>query len=158
VLAAGVPERLAEEVDAAALPGAAEHLPDRLLQPCVRVGDDELDAREAGSTSERRKLRQNASLSLADVEADHLPIAGLVHPVGEHKRLADDAAAVSDLLDVGVEIRSPSDSTTWSTFRVETPATWPPARPRPAPAPSDAVARGSSGSNSRGRASGSRIS
>src|SRR5512132_1934534 len=42
-----VPERLAQEVDAAALPGAAEHLADRLLQPGVRVGDDELHAAEA---------------------------------------------------------------------------------------------------------------
>jgi hypothetical protein len=79
-----------------------------------------------------------------------------VHAVGEHERLAHDPAAVSDLLDLGVEpqvrvaalqrpvgegvdllvqpladpgdlalleIRSPSDSTTWSTLRVETPAT-----------------------------------
>jgi hypothetical protein len=79
-----------------------------------------------------------------------------VHAVGEHERLADDAAAVADALDLRVqpqirvaalerpvtervhllvqpwqirdtsdfEIRNPSDSTTWSTLRVETPATY----------------------------------
>ena len=39
-------------------------------------------------TSERRKLRQKASVSaLADVERDHLAVTGLVHAVGEHQAL-----------------------------------------------------------------------
>jgi hypothetical protein len=42
LLPPGVSECFAQEVDAAALPGAAEHLGDRLLQlPGVRVGDQE---------------------------------------------------------------------------------------------------------------------
>src|SRR5439155_15241595 len=40
---------------------------------------------------------------LADVERDHLSVAGLVHPIGEHERLAYDTAAVPDLLDLGVQ-------------------------------------------------------
>jgi hypothetical protein len=44
---AHVPERLAQEVDGTVLPGTAEHLRDRLLQPGVRVGGDELDASQA---------------------------------------------------------------------------------------------------------------
>jgi hypothetical protein len=47
LLATGVAERFAQEVDAAALPGRTERLADRLLQPLVRVGDDELHAGEA---------------------------------------------------------------------------------------------------------------
>ena len=42
-------------------------------------------------------------LGLADVERDDLAIARLVHSVGEHQALAHDAAAVADLLDLGVE-------------------------------------------------------
>jgi hypothetical protein len=42
-----VAERLAQEVNGAALPEAAEHLSDRVLQPLVRVGDDELHAGQA---------------------------------------------------------------------------------------------------------------
>jgi hypothetical protein len=44
-----VPQRLAQEVDGAALPGRAEHLPDRGLQPLMRVGDDEHAARRPPS-------------------------------------------------------------------------------------------------------------
>jgi hypothetical protein len=39
LLAARVPRRFAEEMDAAALPGAAEHLRDRSLEAGVRVRD-----------------------------------------------------------------------------------------------------------------------
>ena len=42
-------------------------------------------------------------LRLADVEGDHLPVARLVHAVGEHEALAHDAASVSDLLHLGVQ-------------------------------------------------------
>jgi hypothetical protein len=51
-------ERLAQEVDAAALPATAEHLAYRLLEPGVGVGDDELPAVRRRSTRPRRKLRQ----------------------------------------------------------------------------------------------------
>jgi hypothetical protein len=39
---ADVPERLAQEVHRAALPGAAQHLGDRLLEAGVSIGDDQL--------------------------------------------------------------------------------------------------------------------
>ena len=97
-------ERLAQEVDAAALPGAAEHLADRLLEAGVGVGDDQLHAGEAAlDEAAQEAAPERFGLGLADVEADHLAVAGLVHGVGEHQRLADDAAAVADLLDLGVE-------------------------------------------------------
>ena len=86
-------ERLAEEVDAAALPGAAEHLPDRLLQPGVRVGDDQLHAAQAAlDEAAQEAAPEGFRLRLADVKRDHLPVAGLVHPVGEHERLSNDPA------------------------------------------------------------------
>jgi hypothetical protein len=47
LLLARVPERLAEEMDGAALPRRAEHLADRVLQSFVRVGDDQLHAGQA---------------------------------------------------------------------------------------------------------------
>jgi hypothetical protein len=99
-----VAECLAQEVDRAALPGAAEYLRDRFLQPGVRVGDDQLDAREPALDERAQKAApEGLGLRFADVERDHLAVAGLVHAVGEHQRVAHDAAAVSDLLDLGVE-------------------------------------------------------
>jgi len=47
LLAPRVPQRFTQEVDRTALPGAAEHLADRLLQPGVRIGDDQLHAAQA---------------------------------------------------------------------------------------------------------------
>jgi hypothetical protein len=56
------------------------------------------------STRPRRNERQKGlRLRLADVERDHLPVAGLVHAVGEHQRLAQDAAAVADALHLRIE-------------------------------------------------------
>ena len=42
-------------------------------------------------------------LGLADVEAENLAPAGLVHAVRDHQRLVHDAAAVADLLDLRVQ-------------------------------------------------------
>ena len=99
-----MPQRFAEEVDGAALPGAAEHLADRLLQPGMRVRDDELDAAQAAlDQAAQEAAPERLGLGLADVEADHLPVAGLVHGIGEHQRLADDAPAVADLLDLRIQ-------------------------------------------------------
>ena len=42
-------------------------------------------------------------LALADVEADHLPVARLVHAVGEDQALAEDPAAVADLLHLRIQ-------------------------------------------------------
>jgi hypothetical protein len=91
-------------MDAAALPGTAEHLTDRLLQAGMRVGDDELHAGQAPFDERAEEASpERLRLCLADVERDHLSVAGLVYAVGEHERLPDDAAAVADLLDLGVK-------------------------------------------------------
>ncbi len=101
---ADVAERLAQEVHRAALPGAAEYLPDRLLEAGMRVGDDELDAREATlDQSAQEAAPEGLGLGLSHIERDHLPVARLVHPIGQHQRLAHDAAAVSDLLHLRVK-------------------------------------------------------
>ena len=56
------------------------------------------------ATSERRELApEHLGLRGADVEADDLPAARLVHGVGDHDARALNAAAVADLLDLGVD-------------------------------------------------------
>ena len=85
---AGVAETVAEEVDGAALPGAPEHLGDRRLQAGVRVGDGQLHADQAARDQAAEELGpERLGLRLADVEADDLPPAGLVHGVRDHHAL-----------------------------------------------------------------------
>ena len=61
---------------------------DRLLQPGVGVGDDQLHAGQAAlDQAAQEAAPERLGLGLADVEADHLAVAGLVHGVGEHQRL-----------------------------------------------------------------------
>jgi len=99
-----MPERLAEEVHRAALPRAAEHLRDRGLEPGVRVGDDQLHPRQATlDQAAEEAAPEGFGLGLADIQADHFTVAGLVHRVGEHERLAHDPAAVADLLDLRIK-------------------------------------------------------
>ena len=52
-------------------------------------------------------LSEAAGLDLADIKADHLPDARLVHPVGSHQHLGDHAAVVAnlDLLGVKPQVR-----------------------------------------------------
>ena len=101
---AGVAEAVAQEVHGAALPGAAEDLGDRGLQPGVRVADRELDADQAARDQAAEELGpERLGLGLADVDGEDLAPAGLVDAVGDHQRLVDHAAAVADLLDLGVE-------------------------------------------------------
>jgi hypothetical protein len=57
--------QVTQEVDGAALPGRAEHLRQRVLEPRVRVADGELDADQAALDERRKKSRQNASVSAA---------------------------------------------------------------------------------------------
>jgi hypothetical protein len=54
---AGVREHVPHEVDAAALPGGAEHLGDGRLQALMRVGDDEFDAAKAAPGELAQELR-----------------------------------------------------------------------------------------------------
>jgi hypothetical protein len=76
LLAAGVAERLAEEVHAAALPGATEHLSDRLLQARVRVGDDQPHPAQATlDQAVHEAAPERFRLGLAHIEADHLAVA-----------------------------------------------------------------------------------
>jgi hypothetical protein len=99
-----VAERLAEEVDGAALPGTLQGLRDRGLEAGVRVGDDQLYSSEAAlDQATEEAAPERFGLALAHVEADHLAVARLVHRIGQHRRLRHNAAAVADFLDLGVE-------------------------------------------------------
>jgi hypothetical protein len=82
---ADVAEHVAEEVDGAALPRAAQHLADRGLQAGVGVGDGQPDAVQTSSPQAlQERAPERLGLGLTDVEADDLPAAGLVHAVGDH--------------------------------------------------------------------------
>ena len=101
---ARVAEAVPEEMHRAALPGTAEHLRDRLLEPCVGIGYDELHASQPACHERAHELTpERRGLGLADVDPEDLAAARLVNAVGDHDRLADDPAAVSDLLDLRVE-------------------------------------------------------
>ena len=101
---ARVPEAVAQEVDGAALPAAAEDLRDRRLQPGVRVADRELDAGQAALDEASEELGpERLGLGLADVDREDLAPPGLMHAVRDDQRLGDDAAAVADLLHLGVQ-------------------------------------------------------
>ena len=97
-----MPERLAQEVDRAALPGSAEHLSDRLLQALVRVGDDEAHAGEAALDERTEEVApERLRLALAAVEPDHLAPTGLVDAVRDHQHLR--LTAITDLLHLRVQ-------------------------------------------------------
>jgi hypothetical protein len=70
----------------------------------VGVADDQLHADQAARDQASEELRpERLGLGRADIQADDLPAARLVHAVGDDHALALHAAAVSDLLDLGVE-------------------------------------------------------
>jgi hypothetical protein len=74
------------------------------FSPGVRVGDDQLHPGEAALDQRAQEgAPERLRFRFADIERDHFPVAGLVHAVGEHQALADDAARVADALDLGVE-------------------------------------------------------
>ena len=101
---AGVAEAVAQEVHGAALPGAAEDLGDRRLQPGVRVGDRELDADQAALDQAAEEVGpERLGLGLADIDREDLAAARLMDAVRDHQRLVDHAAAVADLLDLRVQ-------------------------------------------------------
>lgn len=90
----GVPH----EVDAAALPGGAEHAGDRGLQPLVRIGDDQLHALEAAARQVLEEARpEGLGLARADVQADDLALALGVDGDRYYRGDADDASALADL-------------------------------------------------------------
>src|SRR3954462_7277528 len=70
----------------------------------MRVADRELDADQAARDERAQELApERLGLRLADVEADDLPAPRLVDRVGDNDALARDAAAGTDLLDLGVD-------------------------------------------------------
>jgi hypothetical protein len=70
----------------------------------VRVGDDQLQTAQAAlDQAAQEGAPERFRLGLADVERDHLAVAGLVHTVGQHQRFPHDPAAVADLLDLRVQ-------------------------------------------------------
>ena len=104
LIAPGVAEAVAQEVHGAALPGAAEDLRDRRLQPACASEIASCDADQAALDQAAQEVGpERLGLGLADVEAENLAAAGLMDAVGDHQRLGDHAAAVADLLDLGVE-------------------------------------------------------
>src|SRR3954453_15691379 len=93
-----------EEVHGAALPRRPEHGGERGLQSRVRIADGQLDADQAARDQAPEELApERLGLRRADVEADDLAAAGLVDGVRDHDALALHAAAVTDLLDLGVD-------------------------------------------------------
>jgi hypothetical protein len=96
--------RVAQEVNRAALPGAAMQPRDRRLQTLVSVGDDQPHAGQAAGEQRAQKIGpERLGLGLAHVDAEDLGAARLVHAVGDDYRLAHHAAAVPDLLDLAVQ-------------------------------------------------------
>ena len=93
-----------EEVDGAALPWGAEHLGDRGLEALVGVGDDQLDAGQAATDQRAQELApERLGLGRAHIQADDLPLAAGIHPVGDHQGPMLDPSAGTDLLDLGVQ-------------------------------------------------------
>src|SRR3954447_26276448 len=104
LVATHVAAQIAEEVHRAALPRRAEDLSEGGLQSRMRVADRERDADEAARDERSEELApERLGLGVADVQTDDLPAPGLVDGVRDHDALARDAAAVADLLDLGVD-------------------------------------------------------
>lgn len=74
-----VVEHVSEEVHRAALPGHAEHLPDRILEALVGIRNAEQHtAQAAGNEAAQEVAPEALRLGLAHIEADHLAAARLV--------------------------------------------------------------------------------
>ena len=100
----GIPKSIAQEMDVAALPGAAERLRDRCFQSGGRVTDGRLDTHLAARDELAREVgTERLALGLADIDAQNLPAVGLMDAVRDDQGPVDDAAAVADLVDLGVE-------------------------------------------------------
>ena len=104
LVAAAVHDHVAQEVDGAALPRAAQHAGDRGFEPLVLIGDRQAHAVQPALLERAQELDpERAGLDLADVQADHLPHPGLVHRVGDDQRLGHHPAVVTDLDLLGVK-------------------------------------------------------
>jgi hypothetical protein len=88
-----VAEHVAQEMDGAALPPAAQHLGDGRDQAGVGVGHDQLDpVQPTGAQRPQEATPEGFGLGLAHVDADHLPASGRMDPVGDHQGLMADPA------------------------------------------------------------------
>jgi hypothetical protein len=104
LILARMAETVAQEVDGAALPGAAEDLRDHGLQARVGVADGALGADQATLDQAAQELGpERLGLGLADIDREDLAAAGLMNAMRDHQRLVDHAAAVADLLDLRIE-------------------------------------------------------
>ena len=75
-----------------------------VLEPGVGVRDGELHPGQAARDQAPKEVGpERLGLGLADIDREDLAAAGLVHAMGDDQRLRHDAAAVADLLDLGVE-------------------------------------------------------
>jgi hypothetical protein len=70
----------------------------------VGVGDAQQHAVEAAHDKALQEVTPEAlGLGLADVQAEYLAAARLVHAVGDHERLLADTTRLADALDLRVE-------------------------------------------------------
>ncbi len=70
----------------------------------MRVTDGELDADQAALDQASEEVGpERFGLGLADIDREDLAPARLMHAMRDHERLVDHAAAVADLLDLGIE-------------------------------------------------------
>src|SRR5436305_3463236 len=96
-------ETIAQEMHGAALPWAAKQLRQRDLQSRMSIADGVLHAEQAALDQAAQKLApEHLGLGLADVKADDLSPAGLVHRMCDHHALARHTAAITNLLDLRV--------------------------------------------------------
>jgi hypothetical protein len=98
---AGMGERVAQEVHAAALPGGAEHAGDRRLDALVRVRDHQLDPGQAATLELAQELDpEGLGLRGADRHAEDLAPAVSIDRDRDGHRDRDDAPGLAHL-DVG---------------------------------------------------------
>ena len=101
---AGMGEHVAHEVDAATLPGGAEHLGDGGLDAFMGIGDDELDATQPPARQLAQELRPDRlGLRGADLHAQHLAPSVAVDADGDDDGDRHDAPPATDLQVGGVD-------------------------------------------------------
>ena len=95
-------EHVTHEVHTAALPARTdEHRTDRWLEPEVMVGDRQLHTRQStGAQALAGRGRERAVFAVADVGAEHFPLASHGDTRGDDHRPGHDPAAHA-VLDVG---------------------------------------------------------
>lgn len=101
---AGMGERVAHEVHAAALPGGVHHFGDGGLQPLMRVGDDELDAAQSPPAQAAQELGpEGLGLRGACIHSENFTTSIGVDADGDDRRHRDDAAVLARLHIGGVD-------------------------------------------------------